>query len=259
MAILTGSGLVDFAVSKKGTPYVYGAKLSDGPLTQAKVDFLARNYPGTVNKAYLDKIKKKGLIGKVCVDCSGLIAGYTGKNIGSSQLYSTAKTRMAYVNYRDFAPGTVLWRSGHVGVFTGLGADGKYHCMEAKGIDYGTVDSIITPSSTWKYGLTFDYMDYTYDKKLTNTKPKQTNPYTQPTSILKKGAKGEGVKWIQTELVEAGYGGTFTYNGKRYSGVKVDGDFGTITDAATRAFQASSKLEVDGEVGKATRNALIAN
>ena len=30
---LTGKGLADFAISKIGTPYVYGAKGADGKLT----------------------------------------------------------------------------------------------------------------------------------------------------------------------------------------------------------------------------------
>lgn len=253
---MTGKQLVEFATSKLGTPYVYGAKFQDGPLTQAKVNFLAKNYPSTVNAAYLKKIQQKGLIGKVCVDCSGLIAGYTNKNIGSSQLYSTAYKKLAFKSYRDFAPGVVLWRQGHVGVFAGLGSDGKYHVLEAKGIDYGTVNSIVTDSSKWTYGLTFSYMDYTYDTKVNAAVgAKNKNPYTMPVTTVRYGTKGEGARWVQYELVEAGFNLPFTFDDKSYKGVVIDGDIGEISVAAIRQFQRSAKLKEDGIVGPETRKA----
>lgn len=255
---LNGEDLKKFCISKIGTPYVYGAKLQDGPLTQAKVNWLAKNYPKMFTQTYLNKIARKQLIGKVCVDCSGLISGYTGKILGSSQLYSTAYARMEYKNYRDFAVGTVLWRNGHVGVFCGKNSKGQYYCVEAKGIDYGTIASVLTDNNKWLYGLTFNYIDYEYDKALPVTYKKE-NPYTKPAGTIKKGAKGSGVKWVQCELIEAGYGNKFYYNHEWYSGVKIDGDCGKITEAAIKSFQASCKITVDGQCGKETKEYLVNN
>lgn len=83
--------------------------------------------------------------------------------------------------------------------------------------------------------------------RLKNPKAKKTNPYKEPTSDIRKGAKGEGVKWTQWELVEAGYN------------IEIDGSFGPATDNAVRDFQKKSGLKVDGWVGKDTRAKLKAN
>ena len=136
MANLTGVGLANFAKSKKGTPYIYGCKGADGKVTQAKVNSLARTYPSVFTSSYLYKIKRKGLVGKVCCDCSGLISWYTKKLLGSAQLYSQAKARLPISQWKKFAVGTVMWKQGHVGVYLGDGL-----VAEAKGIDYGTIIS----------------------------------------------------------------------------------------------------------------------
>ena len=79
------------------------------------------------------------------------------------------------------------------------------------------------------------------------------NPYPEPTVTIKKGSKGSNVKWVQWELREAGYTKKFQYDKVKYAAVTVDGDFGTITDAAVRSYQKKHKLGVDGKVGPATR------
>lgn len=73
----------------------------------------------------------------------------------------------------------------------------------------------------------------------------KVNPYKEPTVILKKGSRGEGVKWLQWELKDAGY-----------SNIAIDGIFGNDTDAKTRDFQSKHKLVVDGKVGVNTKRAL---
>lgn len=78
--------------------------------------------------------------------------------------------------------------------------------------------------------------------------PTHGNPYKEPTSTLGRNAKGEGVKWIQYELTEAGY--DLSHAGG------IDGDFGKVTEAAVKDFQRTHGLTVDGIVGKYTRNAL---
>ena len=158
---LTGKGLVDFTNGKIGTPYVYCAKGADGAFTQAKYDFLAKAYPTVFTNSYKRKIADKGLVGKVCTDCSGLITWYMGSTMGSAQLYSAAYARLPMSKLDDFAIGTVLYKQGHVGVYAGKDANGKPICIEAKGIDYGTVKGIITDPNRWTCGLTFKNVDYT--------------------------------------------------------------------------------------------------
>lgn len=233
---LTGNGLAQYAISKLGTPYFYGMKMET--LTNTKADTMHRLYPDVVNDAYLKKAKEKGLIGRVCVDCSGLIGAYRHKQIGSAKLYSTASKRLPMDKLDDFAIGVVLWKKGHCGVYIGNG-----YCVEAKGINYGTIKSKVL-STNWTCGLTFDDISYSYDKKIVAEGKKQ-NPYTMPTRTLKKTHKGEDVKWLQFELNEAGFS------------LVIDGDFGSKTLQAVKEFQMSCKIEVDGIVGKVTRSKLI--
>ena len=234
----TGQGLVDYAKGKLGTPYFYGSKMTK--LTESFMTQMHKSYPSVVTEGYMTKARSKGMVGKVCVDCSGLIGAYREKQIGSAQLYSTAKKRLSTSDYKNWANGTVCWRSGHVGIFSN--ENGKYYVYEAKGIDYGTVKSAFSASS-WSYGLTFSDITYDYTTKISGTS-KGTNPYTMPTTNIKKGASGDGVKWIQWELVEAGYSLT------------IDGIFGIQTESAVKSFQKSAKITVDGVVGKDTRKAL---
>lgn len=70
----------------------------------------------------------------------------------------------------------------------------------------------------------------------------KVNPYKEPTKLLKKGSKGEGVKWLQYELNEVGYN------------LDIDGDFGKFTNDALIEFQ--KKVFVDGICGQTTRNEL---
>ena len=70
---------------------------------------------------------------------------------------------------------------------------------------------------------------------------KKTNPYTEPTKDVKKGSKGENVKWVQWELNQAG------------SKLTIDGECGKETVAAIKSYQKSKGLTVDGIVGKDTR------
>lgn len=254
---MTGQGLVEYGLSMVGTPYFYGSKVTNGVLTENYMLQMHKMYPTKVTTSYMAKARKNGQVGKINVDCSGLISGYTKKVLGSSQLYSQAKKRLPIKDHKDFANGVVLWRSGHVGVYY-KDPSGAEKVIEAKGIDYGTVISDFAQNK-WSYGLTFDWMEYKYDQVIAGTS-KAKNPYKEPAITVAKGCKNqEAVKWVQWELREAGFDDIFFYNGKLYGEVKIDGSAGAITDSAIRMFQQSANLECDGKVGPATRKALKAN
>ena len=240
--MLTGNGLVEYARGKVGTPYFYGAKMET--LTNSLMATMHRLYPGTVTDAYMRKAKQRGQVGRINVDCSGLIGAYRGKQIGSAQLYQTAYARMPAKTYEKWANGVVCWRNGHVGVFSK--ENGKYYVYEAKGIDYGTVKSEFDPSK-WTYGLTFTDISYTYDENVIDVEWKEVNPYNEPTKNVKRGMRGADVAWLQWELKEAGYN------------LNIDGDFGPITAQCLRDFQASCKIECDEICGSVTRKYLKAD
>ena len=69
-------------------------------------------------------------------------------------------------------------------------------------------------------------------------------PYSEPDKSLRKGSKGNGVRWLQFWLKLWG------------CRISADGDFGGKTEAAVREVQRKRGLETDGIAGKKTRAAL---
>lgn len=75
---------------------------------------------------------------------------------------------------------------------------------------------------------------------------KTGNPYDEPIAAIKRGQKGNGVRWLQYQLNEKGH----------YKLI-VDGIFGPKTQAALMDFQNQHGLVIDGICGPATRMALL--
>lgn len=69
-------------------------------------------------------------------------------------------------------------------------------------------------------------------------------PYPEPTSLIARGNRGDGTRWLQWWLNQHG------------NSLAVDGIFGGLTYAATVTFQSSHGLAPDGVVGTLTRAAL---
>lgn len=144
----TAQGLIEFAKSKIGTPYVYGAKGT--VLTLEQIRTLRRMY-GSNCVWYSDDNK----VGKVCVDCSGLISWYTGIVRGSGQYKSTAVEVIPISQRTNKHIGWAVWMNGHIGVYLGndtyIAADGSAygvrianlsqnrftHLLKLCDIDYG--------------------------------------------------------------------------------------------------------------------------
>lgn len=74
------------------------------------------------------------------------------------------------------------------------------------------------------------------------------NPYKEPSKNIKKGFSGNGVRWVQWELLR--------HDKKCLPKYGIDGDFGNETLKAVKAFQGAHNLKTDGIVGKLTRAAL---
>ena len=120
----TAQGLIEFAKSKIGTAYVYGAKGTVLSLEQIRQ--LRRTY-GSNCVWYSDDNKA----GKVCVDCSGLISWYTGIVRGSGQYKSTAVEVIPISQRTNIHIGWAVWMKGHIGIYLGndiyIAADGSAH------------------------------------------------------------------------------------------------------------------------------------
>lgn len=110
---------------------------------------------------------------------------------------------------------------------------------EAMGSRNGVVKTKIT-NTKWKYwglgkGIKFDFIPGEGTPEPT---PEPEKPVIPPT--LRRGAKGDLVKELQTLLNKAG------------SKLVVDGIFGSGTQSAVKAFQRRNGLVVDGIVGPKT-------
>ena len=125
---MTGKELVAFCRSKIGTPYVYGMK--GKVMTEQNYKFLKNTYGKMVWLSDRDKI------GKVCVDCSGLISWACGVKLGSGQWRARA-TKINPISTIEKAPiGALVWMQGHIGVYTGM-KNGYPYYIAADGSAYG--------------------------------------------------------------------------------------------------------------------------
>lgn len=139
--VKTSAGLIDFAQNKIGIAYAYGAK--GEVLTEQVLERLIRNNPSQYTANYIDKTKKN--LGRVCVDCSGLISWYTGIERSSAGYFDTAKKKVLVSNLDESMKGWAMWKRNHIGIYVGSGK-----CVEAKGVDYGVVLSDVRETS-WEY------------------------------------------------------------------------------------------------------------
>ena len=125
--------------------------------------------------------------------------------------------------------------------------------------DFGSVTKKAVKAFQKKYGLTADgkvgsatreKLKQEYEHPTPQTNPSQPPTdigYPVPTRNLKKGMRGEDVKWVQEVLRRLGYT------------IVVDGIFGSETDYRVRHFQKSNSLAQDGVVGPVTRAAMQAS
>ena len=114
--------LCEFAKSKIGTPYVYGAKGT--VMTRGQIQSLQNQYgKGCVWDSDLNKA------GQVCVDCSGLISWATGIQRGSLQYKNTAIEVIPISQRTNDMYGYAVWMNGHIGIYLGndtyIAADGS--------------------------------------------------------------------------------------------------------------------------------------
>ena len=121
---MTNRELVLFAKGKLGTPYVYGMK--GDILTEKKYEQLKILFGDLV----WDSDRKK--IGRVCVDCSGLISWATGIYRNSQGYHDTAAAVFSISTVEQAPVGAAVWCKGHIGIYLG---DGKY--IAADGSRYG--------------------------------------------------------------------------------------------------------------------------
>lgn len=191
-------------------------------------------------------------------DCSGLFSWafseLGGKMYhGSNTMYkSWCVNKGALVNGKrkdgkELKPGTAIFTGtenshGHVALYIGGG-----YVIEAKGAAYGVVKTPITDKRWTWWG---ELKGVNYDGSVPDPQPApepEPEPKQKPT--LKRGSKGSYVTLLQTELINKGYS---------CGPQGADGDFGSNTEKAVKAFQKDhdgpdgKALKIDGIVGPDT-------
>ena len=213
--------------------YVWGAQ--GQLLKDISPDWIKKKEDSSANALRAIKMyeKRKDVPGARAFDCSGLVCwsliGCGAEPKGFDKSANGLMGMCTKVSKSSLRDGDLCFRirdgrAHHVGIFY----DGKV--IESKGRDYGVV---MNPISGWSaYG---------------RLNIKWENDSFVLTRVLRKGDKGDDVKWVQEALIKKGY---------RLPKYGADGDFGTETVKAVKMFQRNNGLEDDGAVGKLTITAL---
>lgn len=239
--------------------YIYGGsgqKWTEA-LQKQKVNYMVANFgsdwktdhEAKKNKYYLSALYGSKWIGHNVADCSGLFR-WAFKQFGIAishssntlwKSYCSSKGSLSKGKRTDGKPlldGTAVFvnKNGnrtHIGLYVG---DGRV--IEASGTKVGVIESKITDSK-WNEWGELKNVDYSKD----DDQKGDDDPvaYVKPT--LRKGSKGEYVTLLQTKLLQLGY------DIGKYG---VDGDFGSATEKAVKAFQKAHGLTQDGVVGTRT-------
>lgn len=215
--------------------YVWGAQ--GQLLTSISPEWIRSKETSTANanKAIEMYNKRKGIAGARAYDCSGLICWCLTECKAKEQGFDKTAEGLRQLCSKLSKPtedGDLCFKisdgkAHHVGMYVG----GKI--IEAKGRAYGVVSSSV--SSSWN---AFGRLNIKWDDE-----PKAF----VLTRVLRKGDKGEDVRWVQNALLQR------RYKLPKYG---ADGDFGTETLKAVKQFQRDKGLKDDGAVGEKTITAL---
>lgn len=186
-------------------------------------------------------------------DCNGLAEGlykdYTGTDINTKARYNYAQwcapkgKGLIPASYR--VPGAAVFWSDepkkkpsasnihHVAYLykpvVANKPDGDWYIIEARGVMYGVVMTKLYDRKPNLWGWMTKYYDY--------DQPAVTTPVTPYDSTLRRGCKGDDVKELQRDLMKLGY---------KLPKYGADGDFGSETEKAVKAFQTDHHLTADG-------------
>ena len=253
-------------MAEKKSPYWYGTcvyKASNSVLTSK-----TKQYPDHYGSSRTSRYKQDIANKQVVADCVGGCKGYawTGggigvlESIGNDQKYiskygsngcpdKSASGMFEYCKKKGMDWGTIgtlpeivglaLFTDGHVGYYVGDG-----YAVEWRGFNYGCVKTKVK-DRTWKNWAKLPFIDYGDG---TVTTPSTAIIYVLGSRSLKKGSIGSDVKTLQELLNQLAI---------VTPALEVDGDFGSKTEAAVKAFQKKARIKQDGIYGDETHKALM--
>ena len=123
--------------------------------------------------------------------------------------------------------------------------EGDWWIIEAAGVMSGVVKSRLYARKPNFWGWMTKYYDYSFYAADT---PASSDDILLGNRTLRNGSYGEDVKTLQTCLIELGY------DCGRYG---ADGEFGSETETALKAFQRKIGIKQDGIYGSETHQALM--
>lgn len=195
-------------------------------------------------------------VGSVLPNCVGASTGAFNKIIGAGNcnylgntnaknFVKLAKSQGLEVGTKP-VPGSVMcWDSsgaGHVAFVNDVISDTKVSTWESGWSYRSTLVMELNRQKgggTWGQGNGYTFIGFIYNP--------QVDPYRTPkSSVLKKGMRGDEVRWLQWILLKEK---CFTLNTKS----QIDGSFGNGTFNALKKFQKAHSLAVDGYCGPASQ------
>ena len=247
-----------------GQPYWYGTavyKATEGLLKRKSQQYLT-HYTASRMAQYRKAIASKAVMS----DCIGGCKGYawsgggqgvleaigTDKGIsskygsngcpdyGANSMFTWAKKKGAdwgTIDTLPEIPGLALYKEGHAGYYVGEG-----YAVEWRGFNYGCVKTAVK-ERPWTHWYMLPFIDY---GDTSGAQPADTVRYTLGSRLLKNGSVGADVKALQELLNQLGTSST------------VDGQFGSKTEAALKAFQKKARIKQDGKYGEQSHAALMA-
>lgn len=197
-------------------------------------------------------------IGHKVADCSGLFS-WAFKQLGGYMYHGSDTMFRKYctesgelkkgqrADGQELEPGTAVFvwngkKYGHVGLYIGNGT-----VIEAMGTKNGVTTSKVT-ATKWTHWGKLKSVAYDGSAAAEPAAPAaDSGTETKWRPTIRKGSKGAVVKEMQEMLQKLGY---------NLGICGIDGDYGTATAAAVRAFQSDNRLVVDGVCGPMTWDAL---
>ena len=254
----TSQHFVEFCEKFVGRPYWYGTCVYT--CTQDRYNSKSKQYPSHYTASRTSKYKQHIAAKEVCADCVGMIKGYawtnggdtvfeaigTGSKITSKYksnncpdksangMFSYAKSQgmeWGTIDTIPEIPGIAVRYDGHVGVYVGNG-----YVVEERGFNYGCQKTKLKDRK-WLHWYKLPWITYGEGASISRELGDR---------LLKKGMKGDDVTELQTLLTQLGY-----------LNDKIDGDFGSKTEAAVKEFQEAMQLQADGEYGEKSHKAMM--
>lgn len=166
MSKIPVSYLLEYARAQIGNPYWYGTY---GQILNSAIwRDNAKRYPKYYSDARKAKARERGDYGKKGHDCSGLIKGarwtypqkpnmpakyIASEDMDANTMIKTASESGAIETIPEIA-GLAVWKNNHIGIYIGGGK-----VIEAKGFDYGVVESKLSDTKWTKWGK-LSFVDY---------------------------------------------------------------------------------------------------